>query len=403
MSNRSHALIDSKHREVRGFGGELRDAVRPLLLRASEGRKCYWKDMWRRAGPNVDQVEAENLLWAAVDAGLVVVRERRNRRGDWEPYQYVLTPAGEVYCTSTIVDETIDVATYLGCADDPRHPILASIRAWLKKGPQPPILTRIVMAIGDELRAGRLPLDRHLSLRITGKSKGLRVFEHRDALETALEVPLDKLVRTAGRMVLVAGALRYRLGDIQMDTRGIVPFIALPPETVIEMRDLQFVAKRLLTIENLVPFEATARAGIATDTLAMYLGGFPGELERELIGKLVTSGIQCIDHWGDSDLGGLRILRHVSTFSAVPTHPYRMHADVIRHLPGSPLTDNDRLGLKEWLADPDAPYSDIARGLLEGGRKVEQEAWFLGGNESIASGECHFGQDFGRVFVSGGA
>lgn len=124
-------------------------------------------------------------------------------------------------------------------------------------------------------------------------------------------------------------------------------------------------------------FEEESRRGLGPGRIALYTGGFPGELERRMIGRLVEAGIRRIEHWGDLDLGGLRILRHLQAISPVPVVPFRMSPDLVRRLPGVPLTDNDRAGLRAWVCDETAPLRELARALLAEDCKFEQEGWYL--------------------------
>src|SRR5437870_602793 len=162
---RAVAVTDDR-REWHGGGGIVPEGVERVLAAARGGRQCNWNRLGRRIGHGQDQVDVERLLWAALDAGLLVVLERRNRRGDWEPYRWRLTDNGEALVARK--EEPIDVAGFLAEMDDPNHPVLAAIRTWLEHGGGSPTCTRIVVAIGQELRAGRVPRERLLSTRITG-------------------------------------------------------------------------------------------------------------------------------------------------------------------------------------------------------------------------------------------
>jgi hypothetical protein len=98
-----------------------------------------------------------------------------------------------------------------------------------------------------------------LSVRVTGRSKSLQIEEHRAELEEALGLALDQVVRSGGRAAYVAGRIHFRVGATCLDSRGLPPWVALPPENVARMEDLRIEAKRLLTIENLIPFEVDSR------------------------------------------------------------------------------------------------------------------------------------------------
>lgn len=95
MGDRRVVEIGPKRREWFGAGGSAPPDAERLLARARDGATGRWEGLGKRAGRSLDQVDAERLLWRAVEAGLVVIRERKTRRGDWEPYQWRLTETGE--------------------------------------------------------------------------------------------------------------------------------------------------------------------------------------------------------------------------------------------------------------------------------------------------------------------
>lgn len=368
-----------------GEGGAVPDGAERLLAQA-KGHTCQWDRAGRAAGAGIDQVDAERLLWALVDAGLVTIQERRTRAGDWEPYRWSLTPAGEALGKSDV--DAPDIAGYLAAADgleDPDlvHPVLQSIRqafeTALISAPSRynPMALRLAMAIGQELRKGRMPRGRLLAVDVGGHTKAVRVADHRAELEVILGCPLEEVVRLQGRAVYLFGPLRFYIGPHQIHGTWSRPWLALTPETIAEWKGLEVQADRLLTIENLTAFEEEVRAGLPEGTIALYTGGFPGSLERQVMQALVDAGIRHVDHWGDLDLGGLRILRHLQTLLPVPVRPFRMDPALLEQLPTQPLTERDRIGLVQWLQDPEAPCHTLAQTMLERDQKAEQEGWFL--------------------------
>lgn len=353
------------------------DPVAIKLMKGATGR-CRWSSAGKAAGSGVDQVEAEILLGKLLEAGLIRVHERRNRRGDWEPYQWEISEAGRSFLAPPL-SEKPDVEGWLAKADRVDHPILVSIREWLQTKEHDPVTTALVLAIGEELRAGKTPRGRLLSVRVGGHTKAVRVQEYREALEEAFGgFALEEVVRLHGRAVLAYGDFRFRMGGVEVGGRWSRPWLALTQETLEEMEELEVRAERVLTVENLVAFEEEVRAGVPPETIVLYTSGFPGALEKGFLGKLLEAGIQRVDHWSDLDVGGLRILRHLQSILPVDVHPYRMDVSTLDRLPTLPLTERDRLALTSWCNDPHAPLQDLAKVLLERGVKAEQEGWFLG-------------------------
>ncbi len=378
---------DRRWVEVEGAPTPERTKIPPAALRllagALDSGLCRWQTAGRAAGPGVDQVMAEAFLEELLEYGLVRVHERRNRRGDWEPYQWQITEAGRTFLLPP-PSENPDVAGWLAVADPPDHPVLAAMREWLLlRGEQDAMATALVLAIGEDLRAGRTPRGRLLSVRVGGHTKAVRVQDHREALEAAFGgFALEEVVRLHGRAVLVYGDFRFRIGDTRVDGRWSRPWLALTQESIEHMEDLEVQAERVLTVENLVAFEEEVRAGLPKGSLAMFTSGFPGALERGFLERLCAAGIQRVDHWSDLDVGGLRIFRHLQSIVAVPVHPFRMDVATLDRMPTRPLTERDRIALTAWLQDPSAPLPELAQVLLERGVKAEQEGWFLEGGSS---------------------
>jgi len=384
MQGSRHCTPDgSERRWWQGAGGPVPAGAARLLVRGmDEGRLrlCTVRAAGRAAGSGIDQVDAERLLWALCDAGLVRIRERRDRRGDWEPYQWELTAAGVE--ALPLEDQPVALEPYLEVTEPFTHPVLESIRAFIdgsrgKIQPRPMAL-RLIMQIGHEIRAGRVPRGRLLSVEIGGHTKAVRVTDYRSEIEEAIGFPLEQVVRVHGRAVLLYGPLYFRVRGVSVTADFSVPWLALTQETLRDLEVLEVRARRILTIENLVALEEEVRAGLPEDTLAVFTGGFPSSLEQELLGRVLASGaMREVTHWGDLDLGGLRILRFLGQCLRVPVVPYRMEPELLTQLPTQPLSARDRKGLRAWCADPDAPCQALARALLDGDRKAEQEGWFL--------------------------
>ncbi|MCP4676655.1 MAG: DUF2399 domain-containing protein [Deltaproteobacteria bacterium] len=347
------------------------------LLRKGRGKTNRWRSAGRAAGAGVDQVEAERLLWSALDAGLVTIHERRNRRGDFEPYEWILTEAGEQH----IIDEPkdVDVDSYLAVDDDGDHPVLASIRSRLERGvdERGSNLVRLVIAIGEEIRAGRIPRGRMIAVKVGGHTKSIRVKDYEEELREALGFPADQIVRPLGQSALVYGPLSFSINGRRIDCEWSVPWLALTTPTIEAMHDIELRGERLLTVENLAAFEEAVCRGLPPRTVAVYTGGFPGRLERAILLRLISAGAKSMDHWGDLDFDGLRILRHLDKIMPISVRPFRMEPELLTQLATRPLEDRERLGLEAWLADQDAPCRQLAAEMLRLDCKAEQESWFL--------------------------
>ncbi|MFO0750333.1 MAG: DUF2220 family protein [Myxococcota bacterium] len=376
-------------RWVIGAGGAIPGGADRLLVQAL-GREKAWARAGRAAGRGKDQVDAEALLWGLVDAGLVRVRERLTRRGTWQPYRWALTEAGERQVRRALAAAgAVDVVAYLAGEDPPGHALLERMRGWLEAHAASADATAVglVIAIGKELRAGRVPRGRLLAIELGGHSKAVRVEDHREVLEAVLGGPLEWVVRLHGMAALAYGPFRFTVRGRAIDGGWSVPWLALTQETLAAMTDLELDARELLTVENLVAFEEEVRRGLEPGVVAVFVGGFPAGIVRDLLMRLCAAGIARVRHWGDLDLGGLRILRHLADILPVPVAPYRMQPELLDVLPTRPLTARDRAGLEAWLTDPAAPARDLAAAMLARGVKAEQEGWFVAGPGRRGVGE----------------
>ena len=383
--NRDGIIIvpDGKDRQwLRGNGGAEPSDEALALLGSAVGKKKRWTTSSKTTGSHgLDQVDVEHLIYELLHAGLVEVHTRRNRRGDFEPYEWQLTDTG-VERVGVLIREaalTAQIREYTRRGnEDKDHPLLGAIHLWF--GIQKQVdyrAARILMSIGEELRAGRIPAERTVSLLALGNTKTIRVKNYPEQVEEALGIPPDQVVRRAGQAVYVYGPFEFEIHGRHIDGEWSVPWIALTSESIDAISKIEVAADCLLTIENLTAFEEEVRAGLPQRTIAVYTGGFPGTLENRVIELLIEGGIQRISHWSDLDVGGLRIYRYLQKTLPVTVEPFRMEPELLDTLISTPLTEYDREALKAWLEDDQAPFRELAAAMLEKNRKAEQESWFV--------------------------
>lgn len=125
-----------------------------------------------------------------------------------------------------------------------------------------------------------------------------------------------------------------KLNNTQIDCCHIKPYIGLAPQSI---NDIEFASPPayVLTIENLASFNRYCDE-IADGGLILYSNGFPspdfGDLIRLLHHKFDASVL--FYHWGDVDLGGLRIFCHIQSFllggnGRRTLHPHLMNKEYI--------------------------------------------------------------------------
>jgi Uncharacterized protein conserved in bacteria C-term(DUF2220) len=96
-------------------------------------------------------------------------------------------------------------------------------------------------------------------------------------------------------------------GSLVVDGVDISSFVSVGlPATLLRSARLESKAKRIVTIENQTSFESLA-ALCPIDTLLVFSGGFASPTIISLLRFLSLP----LYHWGDIDVGGLRILAHL--------------------------------------------------------------------------------------------
>jgi hypothetical protein len=156
-------------------------------------------------------------------------------------------------------------------------------------------------------------LERTLSVKLFKNSKWLESLRpallsvlHRYAPNAALfEGDDSALLESFGlsrvpEYILLSGSLVVDSTDV-----SVLQSLGLPA-TVLRTARLVSNAKRVLTIENQTSFESLVATRPA-DTLLVFSGGFASPALVSLLRSLALP----LYHWGDIDVGGLRILRHL--------------------------------------------------------------------------------------------
>lgn len=242
----------------------------------------------------------------------------------------------------------------------------------------------------DALARLRSPtLERKFSVQLFSDSK--RFEDLRDAVVKVLrrhdtESPVygedDKALLRAHHLdrapeyLPIAGPLTLRIEDRLIDLTPFAPGVALSAAMLREAVLAECAASVIVTIENLTSFSEFAVAKPAS-VLAVFTGGFASPTTISLLrGIRAARPDMPFFHWGDMDVGGLRILAHlqknigkveplamdVETFDA-----HRKHAQ--------PLAGNEREGLAQLHARVEfADCAPLIERLLEANQKLEQEA-----------------------------
>lgn len=171
--------------------------------------------------------------------------------------------------------------------------------------------------------------------------------------------------------LLVRAPLRLEYAGLDWDISALRPFVGLSPDHVRALTPIRPVPY-LLTIENLASFQRHARE-IEDDAIVVYTAGFPAPSLVQILEHLDRClSIRCpFFHWGDRDVGGLRIFARIAAaLSGHRLHPHLMEERIEGEIA---FTIEECRQLQRLIGNADLA-AVMASGWLERGLgKMEQE------------------------------
>ncbi|MBP7694485.1 MAG: DUF2399 domain-containing protein [Anaerolineales bacterium] len=185
--------------------------------------------------------------------------------------------------------------------------------------------------------------------------------------------------------VQMAGALTLRVEGQLCGCAPFAPSLALPASLLRPATIEACGATHIVTIENTTSFEEFCRLRPAS-VLAVFSGGFASPTVIQLLQRLrIFRPDVTLHHWGDLDVGGLRILRHlrqqVGAVRPILMDAATLAANLARALP---LVQAERTALEGLRSDPLlADCEPLIAELLQADQKLEQEA--LPGAQALAA------------------
>lgn len=181
------------------------------------------------------------------------------------------------------------------------------------------------------------------------------------------------IVKNSG-YVYIKNGLHFISAGLDIDL-ATYPFEFALSYKAIETLEIKSVsAKRVISVENLTTFNYFNDS----EAIIIYLGGFSGRYETELIKKIYRNNpnIEYL-HMGDIDWGGFEILINLRERTGIAFKPYLMGIPQLEEYKEEclPLTDNDRERIKKLIEDPKATdFKPVLSYMLEKGYKLEQES-----------------------------
>lgn len=186
------------------------------------------------------------------------------------------------------------------------------------------------------------------------------------------------------RHVFVSGTFQFQAGDTTINTKGLPGGIGLSMQTVAEMQISGVQTKRIITIENLTSYHQWIQSRAALQELVVYTGGFPHGVLKSFLANLAaflnSHHMQIsVYHWGDIDLGGIRIFEFLKQNYFKELRPLWMDEQILMKYKekGTPLKDSYLPKVKAMLEDPRfSRWRNVLQAMLQHRIRIEQETIF---------------------------
>jgi hypothetical protein len=232
-------------------------------------------------------------------------------------------------------------------------------------------------------------LERKFSVQLFGDSKRLKdllrpmlaVLRRHDPSAAEYGDDDDALLRAhqlerVPEYVQLSGTLVLQTAQAQLDLTPFAPSIALSAATIRAARVVACPARAVVTIENATSFSEFV-AVRPNNVLAIFTSGFASPTIITLLkGIGAANPMLSFFHWGDLDVGGLRILAHLRSQIGNVT-PLAMDADTFNQFQthAQKLNAKERDALMQLQAHPGlTDGAEIIQRLIATNRKLEQEA-----------------------------
>lgn len=172
--------------------------------------------------------------------------------------------------------------------------------------------------------------------------------------------------------IFIKGNWRLEWEDRVIETAGLKGGIAVLSNDIQRIKRIKTFSTRLITVENKTSYQRMQPEGAAL----MYLGGFAARYQISFLIKTFQDnpGLEFL-HFGDIDVGGLLIHRHLCRASGIRFRLYHMGIRQLEDDRFKPcrkrLTENDRNRMKGLMKEEE--YKEVLQYMDEHDVKLEQE------------------------------
>lgn len=250
---------------------------------------------------------------------------------------------------------------------------MIALLSFLEKDHTPVYLREAsVLALGNSKKLEETYL--HEICQVIREAEGGKITtgELMEAESGDMECLLRYGVIPAEQEILLKGNWVLTWEDCVLDVAKTGGAVAISGEGLERLRSIRLSPAAVMTVENKTSF-----LRMDTQQYALfYLGGYAGSLQISFLKKLAE---QMPDisffHFGDIDIGGFMIHRHLATRTGIDFAMYRMGiaelGDARFRNALRPLTEQDRLRAKNLAEDP--VYHIVVSYMLQHNVKLEQE------------------------------
>lgn len=178
-------------------------------------------------------------------------------------------------------------------------------------------------------------------------------------------------VTPAEQEIFIKGNWRIEWEQYVLDVSKFQGGIAIASNDVQSIKNVSVNFESVMTIENKTSFQRLKDG----DSAMMYLGGFANRHQIEFLKKVISDNpFVRYYHFGDIDIGGFLIHKHLCRETAKKFEMYCMGTQQLRDMRFRhclrELTDNDMSRLGSLMEEP---YYDVLKYMQEHNVKLEQE------------------------------
>lgn len=170
------------------------------------------------------------------------------------------------------------------------------------------------------------------------------------------------------------GNLIYSINEKKIDSSEMIYGTVLNAQTIVHATAVSLDGvKKIITIENQANYENMA---YQSDVLYIYVHGFPSPKERNFLKALTSIASDDTEfyHWGDMDLGGIRIYKFMKENLFPKLKPMKMDvATYLEAIKAGQGIEFDEEKRKKYIQLDAAELEELKMCILEHGKDIEQE------------------------------